>query len=427
MDILPARFACLVAVLALSAAGCGTASRAAAFDAHQRFEAPGQRAIDVRISIQPEHRRHQQRYIAAAVAALKQSSEWLGPFPHASLTIVDPPWQGPTTAGGTDVVVLDRTPWWSASTSMTPELAVARAVSRRRWAEAMPGGSLPSWFIQGLVEYSARRAIVPLFEAENLSPGYAFLEQPFFGGFVHWFVRIRLLAETDGEPLQAYRANPAGNPALQTPSAADALNLQAKTVLTLGTLERWVGRPVFDQLVSTLVRQSRAGRHTLDDFSRIATDVSGQDLSWLFDETFGSARTFDYGIGRLTSDRQPEGAFDTVVVVRRLGEAVFTGTSAAPIGSFESGRGIALRVTFEDGQQRDDYWDGRSREKTFHYRSPARAASAMVDPDRTLLLDLHQTNNSMTLAPRARTAATLWAARWMAWLEHALLNYGALV
>ena len=115
------------------------------------------------------------------------------------------------------------------------------------------------------------------------------------------------------------------------------------------------------------------------------------------------------------------------MVARRFGDAQFTGASAAPIGPFESGRGITLRVTFEDGQQRTDYWDGRNREKTFHYRSPARAVSAAVDPDRTLLLDLKQTNNSMTLDPRASVAASRWAARWLAWLENALLNYAALV
>ena len=52
-----------------------------------------------------------------------------------------------------------------------------------------------------------------------------------------------------------------------------------------------------------------------------------------------------------------------------------------------------------------DAWDGRGREKTFRYRSPSRAVSAVLDPDRTLLLDLRQTNNGLTLAPRSGAAA----------------------
>jgi hypothetical protein len=114
------------------------------------------------------------------------------------------------------------------------------------------------------------------------------------------------------------------------------------------------------------------------------------------------------------------------VVVRRYGDAVFTGSSAAPVGRFESGRGIAVLVRFEDGEQRVDYWDGRAQEKTFRYRSPARAVSAVVDPDRTLLLDLRQTNNSKTLRPRTSTAASIWSGRYMIWLQDLLLNYASL-
>jgi hypothetical protein len=135
----------------------------------------------------------------------------------------------------------------------------------------------------------------------------------------------------------------------------------------------------------------------------------------------------DYGIDLMTSERGADGTFTTVVSVRRFGEARFTGTAAAPVGPFESGRGITLRVTFDDGQQRTDAWDGRARDKTFRYRSSTRAASAVVDPDHVLLLDMHQTNNSRGMTSRAGAAASRWALVWMAWLEHALLNYAALV
>jgi len=414
----------IVACAALMAACVSTPP--SGVELHARFEAPSLPSVEVRLLLQPEHQRDADRYLRAATATLNTCGEWLGAFPGASLTLVDPAWRsGPAVPEG--AVLMDRTPWWTARTSMTPELATARAVSRRFWRERLDATGLPPWFVEGLVEYAARRAVTPLFEIDNTSPGYAFLEERHVGGFIPRFVRVRLLAETDGDPVPAYRARPDASLAVWPGPVGQAQSLAGKTVLALGTLERWLGRPVFDQVVAELVRESRAGHPTLADFARTATDVSGQDLSWLFDETFGSSRIFDYGIGLLTSEREQDGSFVTVVVARRFGDAQFTGASAAPIGPFESGRGITLRVTFEDGQQRLDYWDGRQREKTFRYRSPARAAFAAVDPDRTLLLDLRQTNNSMTLAPRAGVAASRWAARWLTWLEHALLNYGALV
>ena len=52
--------------------------------------------------------------------------------------------------------------------------------------------------------------------------------------------------------------------------------------------------------------------------------------------------------------------------------------------------------------------------------------SAEVDPARVLLLDVHPGNNGVTLdTGPARTAATRWTARWLIWLEDALLTYVA--
>jgi hypothetical protein len=86
-----------------------------------------------------------------------------------------------------------------------------------------------------------------------------------------------------------------------------------------------------------------------------------------------------------------------------------------------------VRVVFADAQQVTGYWDGRGDEKTFRYRSPSPVVSAMVDPDRVLLLDLDQTNNSRTLAPKNGAAASAWALRYVAWFEDLLLSYSSLV
>jgi hypothetical protein len=424
VNILPARCIFLAGTLALIAGACSSEPSPVAVK--QRLEVAGASPIDLTISLQPEHQRLKDRYAAAVASTLKEDAVWLGSYEPPSLTIVDPPWKQPTAPAGRDVVVLDRTPWWSAPTSMTPELAVARSLGRRRWDDAMAGADLPSWFTRGLVEYSARRAVLPLFEGRNLSPGYAFLEQRSFDGFVPRFVRIRLLPETDGDPLPAFRTNQQVRVQVRPRSAADARSLEAKTVLILGTLERWLGRPVLDQVIAEFVRDARGHRTTMGDFARIATDVSGQDLSWLMDQAFGSSNVFDYGVAALDSRPDGAGMFDTTVVTRRYGDGLFTGSSAKPIGPFESGRGVVLRVTFADGEQRTDYWDGRAREKTFRYRGPAQAKSAVVDPDRTMLLDLARTNNSITLASRSGVAASVWSVRYLLWLQDLLLTYASL-
>lgn len=395
-------------------------------EVRERFEHPPLPPVDVRLLLQPEHQPNAARYIGAAMSTLRVCGEWLGPLSRRSVTLVDPAWH-PGVADTADAVLLERTSWWSRATTMAPELATARPLSRRFMTEAIDTSRLPPWFVDGLSEYAARRAVMPLFVEQNLPPGYAFFEERYFHGFVPRFVRIRLQAETDGRSISLYRAHPRVGASSRVRSADEAQRLAGKMVLALGTLDRRLGRPVFDAVVAAFVASFRGQQPALEDFERTASRVSGQDLSWFFDAAFRSSEVYDYGVERLASLPSPGGVFETTVVARRYGDAQFTGSSTPPVGDYESGRGVALLVTFADGRQQTDYWDGRSREKTFRYRSAARAISAIVDPDRILLLDLQQTNNSKTLAPRAGTAATRWAGRFMLWLENSLLTYASLV
>jgi len=424
MRILSARSLLILAAAAIAPA-CGGVS-AAQIAVNERVEADGGTPVDVHLLVQPEHARSERRFLRAAAATIAMHCRWLGPQPHAALTIVDPVWRASAASGPDGTVVLGRTPWWTTTTAMAPEIATTRAVSRWYWTSLVDTAALPPWFVDGLAEFGARRVVASLFEQENLPPGYAFVEERYFGRFVPLRIRVRLLPETDGDPMPAYRASPRVAPPAADASGDAALSLRAKTVLALGTLERWVGRPVFDQIAAAFVRDSRGRRPTLDDFRRVASDVSGQDLTWFFGEAFESPRVFDYSVERLTSEPDRNGGFETTVVARRYGDAMFTGSSATPIAGFERGRGIALRVTFADGTQRTDYWDGRAAEKIFGYHSRDRAVSAAVDPDRTLLLDLEQGNNSKTIGRPREGAATRWAGRYMIWLENLLLTVAAL-
>jgi hypothetical protein len=253
--------------------------------------------------------------------------------------------------------------------------------------------------VEALAEHTARRVVAPLFAGENNPPGYRFVEERYFGRFVPRFIRVRRIAEID-----------------------DATN----DLLALGTLERWLGQPVFDQVAAEFVRAYRGRSPAMADFERIVSEVSGQNLAWFFDQV-RSGSPLDYGVERLSSERQADGSYLTTVVARRYGDGMFTGTSTPRVGPFESGRGITLRVTFSDAARTTDHWDGRDREKTFSYRSPAAAVSAEIDPERRLLLDVKRTNNGRTLAPDAAGAATRWAGRWLIWMQDLMLTYASLV
>ena len=163
----------------------------------------------------------------------------------------------------------------------------------------------------------------------------------------------------------------------------------------------------------------------------MASEVSGQDLGWFFDQVYRRADVFDYAVQELTSnekkvrglvDRDGKrvavggesmgSLYETTVVLRREGEAVFP---------------VPLLVRFADGSVAREKWDGAGRWKMFRFERAARAVSAEVDPERVLLLDLNVTNNSRTLEPQAEAAATKWSLQWLVWLQDVLLTYGFFV
>jgi hypothetical protein len=413
----------VVWALALCATACAGSANGP-IESRGLYEGPDGTRVEIRALIQPEHHGQAERYVRGAAATLATVLPWFGSSHRRSVTLIDPPWRA-TSSVDPSALVLERTPWWSSGTSMAPEMAAARATARASWSDALDVTALPSWFTSGLIEYTARHAVAPVFQAQNLWPGYEMFEARYFGGFVPRFVRIRLLPETDGDPVPAYRARPRANPASPS-SANDQRSLAGKTVLTLNTLERWVGKPVFDGVLAEFAQSYRTGRPTLADFARVVSASAGQDLSWLLDQALAGTATFDYAVTGFSSVANASGEFDTTVVVSRLGDGQFTGASAPRVGPYESGRGVTVAIVFANGERVVDAWDGRDRQKTFVYRSAVQAEAAIVDPDRVLLIDINRTNNSRMAVSDGGVAATRWAARWLLWLEHALLSYGAL-
>jgi hypothetical protein len=116
------------------------------------------------------------------------------------------------------------------------------------------------------------------------------------------------------------------------------------------------------------------------------------------------------------------GVFHTTVVARRYGDASFTGTSRTRDSAFPSSGPLAVVVTFDDGHQLREHWDGRASDVRFEYESRSQAITATIDPDRVVRLDSRPANNQRSLGV-ARRGAMAWALRWSIWLQDALLSY----
>jgi hypothetical protein len=287
-----------------------------------------------------------------------------------------------------------------------------------------------------IADYVHVRVVDALLNRHRGADGYAFYHQRYFGGFVPWvFPRMVLNGAADGFDVPAYRALPTADaPSTTQPLGVIALAaVRAKAALAFATLERYTGWAAMQRALSTLAEREAFQSTPRDAAFATISAAQGHDLSWFFRETFDRSATFDYAVTELTTRAEEAGhcaaapCFRTAVVVRRLGDAEFTGTAQDPVGSFQSGRALTVLVRFADGSEATDHWDGRARWRIFEYESRAAAVSAQIDPDRVLLLDLQTVNNSLTRQPQGARAATRWTARWMIWLQDLMLTCATLV
>jgi hypothetical protein len=391
------------------------------------FEHPTLPAVRMRLLLQPEHANQAARHFAATRAALRLYGEWFGPYPYGHITIVDPAWQ--SAAGGMEYPTLFTagTRWIAPASVTDPEGVTVHEAGHQFWYGIVATNEFEhAWMDEGFNTFSTGRVV-----SQTFRPDY--LARRFFGGFIPWVFRdISFSGGIDGNPLAGYRRTARGDvpstPSWQYwPRTAGGITY-LKTALWLRTLERMLGWNTLQKIMSTYFTHWAFKHPRPDDFFAIVNEISGQDLTWFFDQVYRSSNVFDYGIDTLTSTpsrdrgvfgegnartfRTEEGrpdAYHTVAVARRHGEGVFP---------------VDVRVVFEDNTERRWRWDGQGRWKAFEVTHTSPARYVEVDPDRVLVLDVNATNNSMTLDPRSGEAARKWSLAWLIWLQDHLLTYG---
>lgn len=190
-------------------------------------------------------------------------------------------------------------------------------------------------------------------------------------------------------------------------------NVYSKAAVTLKTLENHLGEDVMARIMRTYYERWKFRHPTTGDFIAVAEEVSGQDLRWFFDQFLKTAASLDYAVssvrsqemeepvgyygeellmpksGKNSRDKDREKVYRNAVVVQRKGELFFP---------------QEILVTFENGEEVRERWDGRERWKKFIYERPVKLRSARLDPENKILLDVNLFNNSKVLKPDRATS-----------------------
>jgi hypothetical protein len=363
-------------------------------------------AVAMRLLLHPEHAGQEDRHFDATAAALRYYGEWFGAYPYAHVTIVDPAYQSGADGMEYPTLFTAGTNWIAPRQSSSPEGVTVHEAGHQFWYAIVGNNEFDhAWLDEGLNTFSEARVLSVAFQPD-------YLVERFFGGFIPWQYRdITLTREREGNYFRLY-ADAAERDVQATSTwrywpGTHAGITYGKTALWLHTLERYLGWDTLQRILSTFFERWQFRHPRPEDFFAVANEVSGRDLTWFFDQVHRSSNVFDYGIEQLTSD---DGR--TTVVVRRFGEATFP---------------VDVETTFADGDRIREKWDGLDRWRAYTYEKRGAAVSAVVDPERVLLLDIDSTNNSRTLRPRAREAADKWSLKWMVWLQDLLLTWSFFV
>jgi hypothetical protein len=373
----------------------------------------GDLAADVVIEVPGAQASRVPQYRSVADEAVETIAAWLGPLPTGPLRIVAVPWSASAVPPDSATILVPHR-WLSLRGDRSVDRFVVAGLARHYWFDGVRFAPAEAWLAAGLVRYTAARL------AHDVIDGDHYRAPSFFGDTLAYPVR------------RAPQSIPSADtrPYLRTFDEIDRVladlgptRVRAERVSrALQTLERYTGWPILASAVGVFARRFHGRDASLADFEAVCEDVMGRELSWFFASAFRPDARYDYGVGDITATAAEEGRHALTVTVRRFGEAVFSGSARPSAALFDEGRAIELVVTFADGAEVREVWDGRDESRTFRFVSRAPAVDVVLDPDAVLLLDEDWGNNRRVLSGRVSPTTLQWSLLWAAWLQGLMLT-----
>ncbi len=398
------------------------------------FRDPNLPPVTIRLLLQPYNRDKKDRYLEATKIALRYYGSWFGAYPYGHLTVVDPAYQ--SRSGGMEYPTLftGGTPLFSKPLTRQPESVTIHECGHQFWYGIVGNNEFEdAWLDEGFNTYSQAKVM-----DEALPDPVEF--RYYFEGYFPWiFKDIPSTERYDGADKYSgfhspFKLDRMDRPSYQQGPGAYRINAYYKPLLTLRTLENYLGWPTFRKIMATYFERWKFRHPTPEDFFQVVNEVSGQQLDWFWEQTYHSSNIFDYAVDQVITmsaapskgvvpveqtvvpvDQASEflkanyadlwGKKRNLVYVRRWGEATFP---------------VTVKVTFANGDTVLEHWDGKDRWKRWEYIHPAEVVRVEVDPQRVLVLDVSVTNNSWDQQAPTTAAARKWATRWLLWLQHLL-------
>jgi hypothetical protein len=346
-------------------------------------------ALDIQLSEQ--HGAQRQRVDRAAREAAGRYAEWLG------------------AASQTPLVIADAPSWRATPAAMSVEAHVAYELARG-WL----GQTAEPLVVNGIAWYLQSRVVERLYDFAFQNSGHSGEVVWLFGRTVPYeFPLLRMSRWTAGlGRFDRWPGSASGWPATANSWPASLDPPAVRVAAALASLERSLGWPALQGGLHETARRMRTQPVNLAALGEILTAAAGQDAATTL-RAFQDQAPADYAIAEVTTGPCPERPCHlTMISVDRAG--------GVPPQS------LVLRVEFADGQHVDARWDG-SQPRSFEFESPSAYAAAHLDPERVMLSDRNWLNNDRFAIPATNVSIAKWAARWLIWVQDAMLTYSAVL
>lgn len=360
--------------------------------------------VGISVLMYPEHERFFPRYQKSIQQVLEFMDGHIGDYPYPNLTVVDPPLHG-MFVGGMEYPTLIT----SFSSAFLPEgfksteiLVVHEFIHQYFMQMVATNEQEEAWMDEGITSYYEAR-IMDQYYGEQTS-------------MIDWCgIQIGNMEFTRHEFFSSGHVKVAPNTrnSWEFRHGGYSAMQYNKVALWLKTMEGIVGTEVFDEAMRTYFERWKFKHPCGRDFVTVINEVVAaklpdqfpQGMDWFFAQVLESTEVCDYSVASIvnTPTRIPIGVigdtancvlppsandpkkegYTSKVVLHRLGEVFVP---------------LEIRITFEDGKQIMEYWDGKDRSKDFKYSGTSKVVSAEIDPERKIILDLNYINNSMTLS-----------------------------
>ncbi|MDH5468786.1 MAG: M1 family metallopeptidase [Candidatus Aminicenantes bacterium] len=345
------------------------------------------------------HLNHKERYLNALKNGIEFYSQSYGAYPYSTITLVDPAPKA-TGAGGMEYPTLftGMTMWWLPKGIYMTEMVTIHEFGHNYWYGMVGSNEFEeAWLDEGINTYSEVKATAKYFGEDQSMLNCAGLK---ISDLV--LQRAQVMGSSQLDPIlknswEYYSIGSYG------------LNTYSKAGLMLLTLENYLGEDVMSKIMRTYFERWKFKHPTSEDFLAVAEEVSGQDLSWFFDQFLNSPDRLDYAIGRIKSEevKEPKGIFDDQAQEQEMEKGKEEGDKEKiyrnEVNVLRKGELIfpqEILIRFKEGEEVMEKWDGRERWKRYVYYRPYKLESAQVDPEYRILLDMNFTNNSKLLKPK---------------------------